>query len=75
MGGRGRPIATVEVIAGERLLTTCTFEASAADLTVVDALAHLVLTARRAGWELRLVDPDPALVSLLLFVGLGELLA
>jgi len=75
MVSRGRPIASVDVIDGERLVTTCTFEAGGADLTVVDAIARLALCAQRAGWEIRLIEPDPALVSLLHFVGLDDLLA
>ncbi|MEU2621317.1 STAS domain-containing protein [Streptomyces sp. NPDC007157] len=39
-------------------------------LTAVDLLARLELTARRAGGRIRLRDPDPALRSLLRFVGL-----
>ncbi|MEU2424585.1 STAS domain-containing protein [Streptomyces sp. NPDC007851] len=39
-------------------------------LAVVDLLARLELTARRAGGRIRLRDPDPALRSLLRFVGL-----
>ncbi|MEV7029164.1 STAS domain-containing protein [Streptomyces sp. NPDC093272] len=40
-------------------------------LAAVDLLARLELTARRAGGRIRLRDPDPALRSLLRFVGLG----
>jgi hypothetical protein len=76
MGTRGRPIATVELVdGGDRLVTTCTFEAGAADLSVVDALGRLALGAQRAGWELRVVDADPALLSLLHFIGLGDVVA
>ncbi|MFH8977250.1 STAS domain-containing protein [Streptomyces sp. NPDC017890] len=39
-------------------------------LAVVDLLARLELTARRAGGRIRLRDPDPALHSLLDLVGL-----
>ncbi|GAA5028023.1 STAS domain-containing protein [Streptomyces siamensis] len=39
-------------------------------LAVVDALARLELTARRAGGRIRLRDPDPALRGLLALVGL-----
>ncbi|MEU3517298.1 STAS domain-containing protein [Streptomyces sp. NPDC006654] len=39
-------------------------------LAAVDLLARLELTARRAGGRIRLRDPDPALRSLLRFVGL-----
>ncbi|MGV9984591.1 STAS domain-containing protein [Streptomyces olivaceus] len=39
-------------------------------LTVVDLLARLELTARRAGGRIRLRDPDPALPALLDLVGL-----
>ncbi|MFD8721150.1 STAS domain-containing protein [Streptomyces sp. NPDC059629] len=39
-------------------------------LAVVDLLARLELAARRAGGRIRLRDPDPALRSLLRFVGL-----
>ncbi|MEU0964741.1 STAS domain-containing protein [Streptomyces sp. NPDC005917] len=40
-------------------------------LAAVDLLARLELAARRAGGRIRLRDPDPALRSLLRFVGLG----
>ncbi|MEV7319053.1 STAS domain-containing protein [Streptomyces sp. NPDC093970] len=39
-------------------------------LAAVDLLARLELTARRAGGRIRLRDPDPALRSLLRFLGL-----
>ncbi|MFD8812200.1 STAS domain-containing protein [Streptomyces sp. NPDC059627] len=39
-------------------------------LAAVDLLARLELAARRAGGRIRLRDPDPALRSLLRFVGL-----
>ncbi|MBQ1094638.1 STAS domain-containing protein [Streptomyces sp. b94] len=39
-------------------------------LAVVDLLARLELTARRAGGRIRLRDPDPALHGLLDLVGL-----
>ncbi|MGD1219589.1 MULTISPECIES: STAS domain-containing protein [Streptomyces] len=39
-------------------------------LAVVDALARLELTARRAGGRIRLRGPDPALRGLLALVGL-----
>ncbi|MFE5030991.1 STAS domain-containing protein [Streptomyces sp. NPDC001797] len=39
-------------------------------LGAVDLLARLELTARRAGGRIRLRDPDPALRSLLRFLGL-----
>ncbi|MFJ7237060.1 STAS domain-containing protein [Streptomyces olivaceus] len=39
-------------------------------LAVVDLLARLELTARRAGGRIRLRDPDPALPALLDLVGL-----
>ncbi|MGV9282482.1 STAS domain-containing protein [Streptomyces sp. NPDC003730] len=39
-------------------------------LAVVDLLARLELTARRAGGRIRLRDPDPALHALLNLVGL-----
>ncbi|MFI1292367.1 STAS domain-containing protein [Streptomyces sp. NPDC020792] len=40
-------------------------------LGVVDLLARLQLTARRAGGRIRLRDPDPALDALLRLVGLS----
>ncbi|MFF7900588.1 STAS domain-containing protein [Streptomyces sp. NPDC088817] len=40
-------------------------------LGVVDLLARLQLTARRAGGRIRLRDPDPALDALLGLVGLS----
>ncbi|GAA2920420.1 STAS domain-containing protein [Streptomyces enissocaesilis] len=43
------------------------------DLTAVDALARLRLTARRAGCRLRLRGPRPDLLALLRLTGLGDL--
>lgn len=40
-------------------------------LAVVDALARMQLTARRAGGRIRLRDPAPALGALLRLVGLA----
>ncbi|MEE1759031.1 MULTISPECIES: STAS domain-containing protein [unclassified Streptomyces] len=40
-------------------------------LGVIDALARMQLTARRAGGRIRLRDPDPALRALLGLVGLA----
>jgi hypothetical protein len=44
------------------------------DLAEVDRLARLHLNLRRQGVELRLANPDPVLVELLCFCGLGGLL-
>jgi ABC-type transporter Mla MlaB component len=44
------------------------------DAGTVDALAHLVLAARRAGCEVRLRHPAPALCELLDLCGLAEVL-
>jgi anti-anti-sigma regulatory factor len=41
---------------------------------VLDALARLQLALRRAGCELRLVDPDPGLAELVRLAGLAETL-
>ncbi|MGW2562975.1 STAS domain-containing protein [Streptomyces sp. NPDC001514] len=43
-----------------------------ADLTAVDAIARLRLTARRLGRGLRLRNAGPELLALLDFVGLGD---
>lgn len=43
------------------------------DLDAVDQLCRAVLAARRLGCGLRLVDPDPALVELLVLSGLADL--
>ncbi|MEU2154914.1 STAS domain-containing protein [Streptomyces sp. NPDC019396] len=45
-----------------------------ADLTAVEAIVRLRLTARRLGWELRLCNAGPELIGLLELVGLGEAL-
>ncbi|AWI30617.1 STAS domain-containing protein [Streptomyces tirandamycinicus] len=43
-----------------------------ADLTAVNAVARLRLTARRLGRELRLVNAGPELLALLALVGLDD---
>ncbi len=48
--------------------------AGQADFAVIDALARLRLTARRAGVGIRIRDPGPALVRLLQLAGLAETL-
>ncbi|MEU3598336.1 STAS domain-containing protein [Streptomyces sp. NPDC006798] len=48
-------------------------ELTRADLTAVDAVARLHLTARRLGCELRLRDAPAELGALLHLVGLGAL--
>jgi ABC-type transporter Mla MlaB component len=40
-------------------------------LAHIDLLARLELTARRAGGRIRLRDPDPALLALVVLVGLS----
>jgi hypothetical protein len=45
------------------------------DLTVVDTLARLALTARRHGAAVRLRNAGPDLLDLIDFVGLGDVLA
>jgi hypothetical protein len=44
------------------------------DLAVVDRLLRVQLVARRRGWSLRLVGPDPDLVVLLELCGFGDVL-
>lgn len=46
-----------------------------ADLSVVDDLARLALSARRRGWTMQLRQPCAALSELLVVVGLAELIA
>ncbi|MBC9717767.1 STAS domain-containing protein [Streptomyces sp. TRM66268-LWL] len=48
--------------------------AGQADFAVIDALARLRLTARRAGVGIRVRDPGPGLVRLLQLTGLAETL-
>ncbi|WP_093611885.1 STAS domain-containing protein [Streptomyces indicus] len=48
--------------------------AGQADFAVIDALARLRLTARRAGAGVRIRDPGPALLRLLQLTGLSEVL-
>jgi ABC-type transporter Mla MlaB component len=45
------------------------------DLALVDALAHLQLSARRNGWTIRLRDVDEDLRELLELVGLADVLS
>ncbi|NGO77333.1 STAS domain-containing protein [Streptomyces sp. YC504] len=49
-------------------------QAGQADFAVIDALARLRLTARRAGAGTRIRDPGPALLRLLQLTGLAETL-
>ncbi len=44
-----------------------------ADLTLVDGVARLVLTARREGWSVRLRQACPDLCRLLTLTGLDDL--
>jgi ABC-type transporter Mla MlaB component len=46
----------------------------APDAGAIDALARLLLSARRAGRELQLRDPSPALCELIDFCGLAAVL-
>ncbi len=46
-----------------------------ADLSIVDALARLALSAQRRGWTMQLRQPCAALSELLALVGLAELIA
>lgn len=52
----------------------CHLDGAPDDLSTVDALARLALTARRAGVPLDLRRPDDELLSLLRLVGLAGLL-
>ena len=52
----------------------CDVAALAPDVTAVDALARLQLTARRLGYEVRLRDASVDLQDLLDFVGLRDVL-
>lgn len=44
------------------------------DAVTIDALARLQLAARRRGCQIRLLHASPALLELLAFLGLGEVL-
>ncbi len=44
------------------------------DLALIDRLARLALECRRAGRELQLSEASPALLDLLAFVGLADVL-
>ena len=46
-----------------------------ADAVVVDALARLQLAARRRGCRVRLRNASPALIDLVAFMGLTDVLA
>ena len=52
----------------------CDVRAAPADARVLDALARLQLEARRVGLEIRLRGASSALLELLEFAGLGEVL-
>jgi hypothetical protein len=53
---------------------TCDVSGFGADLTTVDLLSRLALTARRSGSRLQLHRASPELASLLHLVGLDEIL-
>jgi anti-anti-sigma regulatory factor len=44
------------------------------DLAIVDALARLQLAARRAGFDIRIVDPPERLLELIDLAGLRDVL-
>ena len=52
----------------------CDVRALRADVVAVDALARLQLTARQAGFELRLVHASPELTCLIELTGLAAVL-
>lgn len=68
-------VATVAICHGDTELTSWPLTGSdSPDLAVVDELARLVLTARRAGYTVVLRDPSPSLVGLLDLCGLSPTL-
>ncbi|WP_415948102.1 STAS domain-containing protein [Streptomyces sp. KLOTTS4A1] len=66
--GRLELTGAAEVIVDTQALQ----QAGQADFAVIDALARLRLTARRAGAGTRIRDPGPALIRLLQLTGLAE---
>ena len=75
MDGSSWPSATVAIIHGDTELTSWPLAGSdCPDLALVDELARLTLTARRAGYCVVLRDPCAALVGLLDLVGLTRTL-
>lgn len=72
---RDEGAATVAIRHGDTELTSWQLAGSQRpDLAVVDELAHLVLTARRAGYTVVLRDPGPTLLGLLDLCGLSPTL-
>ena len=82
--GRGPGLHWVDATAGADVgdadvgsyaeVLTCDVGGVDADLTTVDLLSRLALTARRAGGRLQLRRVSPELASLLHLVGLDEIL-
>ena len=64
----------MEVTAPGSRTLACDLSGCTADLATVDAVARLVLAARRLAWEIRLCHASPELLDLLSFAGLGEAL-
>ncbi len=59
---------------GDAELLLCDLAGIAADAVALDALARLVLAARRCGCHVRLLGASPELRSLAAFAGLAETL-
>jgi hypothetical protein len=65
----------VEVMAGCHCLASWPLPDGPCDMSLVDALAHLQLSAHRNGWTIRLLDVSEDLNELLELVGLADVLS
>lgn len=65
----------VDVMAGCQRVASWPLPDGERDLTLVDALARLQLSACRNGWSIRIEYADDELTGLLELVGLADVLA
>jgi ABC-type transporter Mla MlaB component len=59
----------------ESPVVRCDVSQAEPDATTVDALARMLLSARRCGYSLRLCNASPQLLELIDFMGLSEAFA
>ena len=69
----GAPTTIAVVVDGDTVVASCQVDGRRhLDLSIVDLLARLQLSARRFGLDLRLTDPSADLYELLELVGLAD---
>ncbi len=75
MAAHQRTTTILVFVDGDTEVARWRLEMRRADLSTVDALARLALSARRRGWTAQLRQPSAALGELLALVGLADLIA